>query len=377
MSRNLRILHICSSQAWGGGEISAVKLAKRFQERGNEVVFATKLNTRIMQELQTLNVETVSASFMRHFDPVSVFKLVGLLKHRQIDIVHVHLSRDLVHAYWAVKLGRKVPLVLQKQVSSNINKKDFLHRQIYSQVSEVFVLSNFLKQNIIDTCPISGSKVVVIPGGVRSEDFVVSTETRNRIRKELGISSDELVFGTVGRIDRGKGYEELLNAFDRLVRKKMNVKLVIVGEPTIGETAFAAEMKSLIKKLGIESDIVFTGYRSDIPQILSAFDAFVLASYNEAFGYVIVEALASKLPVIGTNTGGVPDIIQDNENGLLVPPGDANSLMNAMLKLYNDEKLRNRFSISGYERVKKYFDENAILNRIEDEYYKLIDILSL
>ncbi len=372
MRKNLRFLHICSSQAWGGGEISAVKLAKRFQERGNEVLFAAKPNTRIMQELQTLKVETVPLTLRRHFDPISVFKLINLLHHRQIDIIHVHLSRDLVHSYWAVKLGRKVPVVLQKQVSSNVSKKDFIHRQIYSHVSKVFVLSNFLKKNMLDTCPISEAKVVVIPGGVKLEDFIVSSETRLLLRSAWGISSDELVFGTVGRIDRGKGYEELLTAFEQLVQKKMKVRLVIIGEPTIGEPAFAADLHILIKKLGIEKEIIFTGFRSDIPQILSAFDVFVLASYNEAFGYVIVEALVSKLPVIATNTGGVADIIQDGECGLLIPPRDVFSLMNAMQKLYNDEKLRKRFSVTGYNRVKNYFSESLILDRIEEEYYNLI-----
>lgn len=357
--------------------MSAVKLANSLHQRGHEITFIPRLNTHIHKYLNETNIDVIPLRLKRHFDPISSIKLVKIIQHKQIDVIHIHLSRDLVHSYWAVRLGRKVPVILQKQVSSNITKKDFFHRQLYSQVSKIFVLSNFLKQNMLDTCPITADKIIVLPGGVRLEDYKPDPGVRKRLRNEWKIAESEIVVGSIGRIDRGKGYEELLHGFINLLENGLEVRLVIVGEPTVGEPEFALKFMNQIKYHNLEHLVTLTGFRSDIPQVLSAFDIFVLPSHGEAFGYVFVEALAACIPVIATNAGGVPDIIEDGKCGFLVPPYDVKSLTNAMHKLLTDLSLRERFSFSGYERVKHNFDENTILHRIEEEYYKLIEPLSL
>jgi len=369
MSKKLRILHICSSLAWGGGEMSAINLAKNFQKRGHDILFALHPYGRMIKDLEPAGVTTIPVKLHRNFDPVSVYLLVKIMRSRKIDIIHVHLSRDLVHVYWALKfVSQKPPVILHKQVSSKVTKTDFFHRQIYSQVTKIFVLSNFLKENILETCPVRDDEVTVIPGGIDLHKYDVPTGIRDKIRREWNILPSAVVFGTIGRIDRGKGYLELIQAFSELVKNEIDTRLIIVGEPTAGETEFAGELNGLISELNLTGYVQFTGFRSDVAEILSAIDIFVLASYGEAFGYVLLEASASGLPIIATNAGGVPDIVVNGKTGLLIPPHDAESLRNAMRVLASDQTMRVNLGLEGRKIVEKNFVERDILDRIEHEY---------
>ena len=372
MNRTTHILHVCSSLSWGGAEMAAVKLSKQFSQRGYEVVFAVNPKGRIKNELQNSNIELVPINFFRYFDPFTVIKLIRLVRKYNVNIIHAHLSRDLAHLFWVALFLKPLPIILDKQVSSKISKKSFIHRLIYGKVSKIFVLSTYLKQNVLETCPVSDDKVVVIPGGVKLVDYDIASSMRNQIRNEWKLSDDDFVFGTVCRIDRQKGLEELVRAFGRIVKEKPSVKLVVVGEPTAGEPEFSNRLLQIVDELKLTNKIIFTGYRSDVPQVLSAFDLFVLPSYEESFGYVFIEALASRLPVIATNSGGVPDIIEDSVCGVLVPPKNQESLYNAMIRLLNNKLLRDRFSYAGYRRVEEMFLESKRLDQIENEYLELI-----
>jgi glycosyltransferase involved in cell wall biosynthesis len=372
MNNKLRILHVCSSRSWGGAEIAAVKLAEQFSLRGHDIIFAAHPKGRIITKLQNTNIEVIPVSFFRYFDPFTVSKLINLIKKHDIDIVHCHLSRDLAHLYWVTFFVQPLPVILDKQVSSSVSKKNFIHRLIYSKVSKIFVLSTYLERNVLETCPVTEDKVVVIPVGVRLEDYKIPDGVRERIRNEWKLDDDVFVFGTVSRIDRQKGLEELVRAFGSIVRTNHSVKLVIVGEPTVGEPEFAKKLSAIIKELGLENKVLFVGFRSDIPHVLSAFDVFVLPSYAESFGYVYIEALASKLPVIATNAGGVPDIIEDNVCGILVQPKDQKSLYEAMELLSVENGLRKQFGSAGRVRVEEKFLESQAYARIEREYFKLL-----
>jgi len=373
--KKFNLLHICSSLAWGGAEISAVKLALALKERGHNLLFAAHPNGRIIKELMRHDIEVIQMRLLRNFDPIAVFKLIRVLKKKKIDIIHVHMSRDLVHVFWALKfIAHKPPVILQKQVSSKILKKDYFHKKIYSVVSKIFVLSNFLRENVLQTCPVTDDKVVVIPGGIDLSKYEIGEKVRERLRMELNIPDSSIVIGTIARIDRGKGLIELVQAFSKLIENNKDIRLVIVGAPTVGEEKFFEELKDRVSKLKVQELVLFTGFRSDIPEILTVFDIFVLASYGEAFGYVLLEASAARLPIIATDSGGVRDIVEDGETGILVQPYDVESLYRAMDTLMKDAPLRKKLGLLGRQRIEDKFIEENILEKIEQEYQSLLDV---
>jgi glycosyltransferase involved in cell wall biosynthesis len=373
MKRKLKILHICSSLAWGGGEMSAVKLADSFKDRGHDIYFAAHPDGRIFSELQSLAIKSIPVRLLRNFDPISSMKLRAVIRKNDIDILHVHMSRDLVHAYIASSMMKKRPrIILQKQVSSKVSKKDIFHQLIYSHVDKIFVLSNFLCENILYTCPVDENKVMVIPGGINADSYRIDHEDTKNLRTELGIPENSLIIGAIARIDRAKGFTELVNAFAGLSESMGDTLLVIVGEPTFGEENYGKELRELVNSLGLKDRVIFTGYRSDIPKLFSLFDIFALPSHEEAFGYVYIEAMASGLPVIATNSGGALDIISNGETGFLIPPKDVAALRDALIKLLSDHQLRKSFGVRGRKKVDDKFSESEILQKYEDEYYSLL-----
>lgn len=353
--------------------MSAVKLALSFRDAGHEIYFAAHPKGRIYSELKKCGIKTIKARLLRNFDPVSSLILRRAIKRYNIGILHVHMSRDLVHAYLSTALSRKRPrVILQKQVSSKVLKKDLFHRLIYSGVDRIFVLSNFLRANILDTCPVTQEKVRVIPGGINADLYEVNQGGGRNIRAAYSIPEDALVIGAIARIDRAKGLSELVKAFASLPGQYDRVRLVIVGEPTFGEENYDAELRGLVSSSGLGDRVIFTGYRSDIPSVFSAFDLFALPSYEEAFGYVFIEAMAAGLPVIATRSGGVSDIVSDGETGLLVMPKEVESLRGAMIRLLSDRQLRLAYGARGKKKVKEQFSEAKIFKRYEDEYRSLL-----
>ncbi len=319
-------------------------------------------------------IEVIKVRLIRNFDPIAVFKLIRVLKKKKIDIIHVHMSRDLVHVFWALKfISRKPHVILQKQVSSKVLKKDYFHKKIYSIVSKIFVLSNFLRENVLYTCPVTDDKVVVIHGGIDLSKYEIGDKVREKLRTELNIPNNSIVFGTIARIDRAKGLIELVQAFSKLVENNKDIRLIIVGEPTVGEETFFKELKNQVSKLKVQELVLFTGFRSDIPEILSVFDIFVLASYGEAFGYVLLEASAAKLPIIATDSGGVRDIVEDGKTGILVESYDVESLFRAMDTLIKNVSLRKKLGCAGRKRMEARFTKENILDKIEQEYQSLLD----
>ncbi|MBI5022032.1 MAG: glycosyltransferase family 4 protein [Ignavibacteriales bacterium] len=373
MERKLKILHICSSLAWGGAEIAAVKLAHSFKDRGHDIYFAAHPRGRIFAELQTLGIYPIPVRLLRNFDPYSSLKLRLIINKHAIDLLHVHMSRDLVHAYLATSMMNNRPrIILQKQVSSKVSKKDLFHRLIYSHVDKIFVLSNFLRENILNTCPVYENIVTVIPGGINTTLYRLDRDDAKNLRAEFGIPANALVIGSVGRIDRAKGFTELVNALACLPDSFKETRLVIVGEATFGEENYNNELHELVNFLGLKERIIFAGYRSDIHNLFSVFDIFALPSYEEAFGYVYIEAMAAGLPVIAADAGGASDIITDGETGFLVTPKNVDSLKDGLIKLLSDHQLRQRFGVNGKKKVYDKFLESDILQKYENEYYSLL-----
>ena len=371
MKERFQILYYCSSRSWGGAEMSAVKLASQMALRGHSVTFVAHPDSRIISELDTTRIDVVPLKVSFGLGIAALMNIRSIIKKKNIQIIHCHRSGDL-GSFWIMSLmGTMPPIILDRQVSSKIIKKDLYHREVYRRVSKIFVLSGYLERNMLDTAPVTPKQLVVIPGGIRLESYVRSEETRKHIRSEWGIDSSSVVIGCVSRIDEQKGLMKLVHAFAKLIIRVPSVRLVIVGEPTVGEPAFAEELHRRIVELGIAKEILFPGYRSDIPQVLSAFDIFTLPSYEESFGYVFIEAMAAGLPVVATNAGGVPEIVEAGVTGILCAPKNEDEIYMALYKLVQQKELRINFGDAGRQRVEKYFLEHHVLDMVETEYQTL------
>ncbi len=196
------------------------------------------------------------------------------------------------------------------------------------------------------------------------------------IRGEFGIAPDLPTFAIVSRLFPWKGHTELLKALAKVKESTPRFRLLIVGEDdpraTPGGGSYLAELKKLRAELALEEQVVFTGFRSDIANILAASDIFTMPSFEEPFGVAYLEAMALKKPVIALDSGGVPQLVDHGKAGLLSPPYDIDQLASNILVLLRDPERRKLMGAYGRRRVEEYFNPVRMANEIEEVYRRVL-----
>jgi glycosyltransferase involved in cell wall biosynthesis len=195
-------------------------------------------------------------------------------------------------------------------------------------------------------------------------DHYSSTKV-SQIRTELGLNQSDIIGVTVARITKDKGYHILDKTIQRF-KNERNLKFVIVG---IGD--YLSEMQENLSNAVFDKQVFFLKHRHDIQNILKGCDFFILPTLHETLSIALLEASVEGLALIASNTGGIPEIVENNYNGILVTAGDVNELANAIDLVYKDKELRNKFSKNAKKRVKEKFLINTIENKI-DEIYQLL-----
>lgn len=292
------------------------------------------------------------------------------------------VNPDIVHAHWALPQGMAARATKKPYVVTLYGGDVFLAKK--------FGLTGFLDKVLMeagravtittglrDVIREAGVKtaLAIIPAGIKMEEFRSETKGYKEIRKKL-CREDELIVFFVGRFVEKKGISYLIEAFARVIKEVPKAKLVLGGEGPLAE-----EMKELAKWLKIDNKVVFTGRISieDLPKYYCAADIFVAPSIidkygdRETQGVVFLEAMASKKPVIGTSTGGIPDVISNKEVGILVPEKNSEKLADEIIKLLKNKKLREKYAEKGYEHVKKNFTWQKIARDYVKVYRKILD----
>ncbi len=176
-----------------------------------------------------------------------------------------------------------------------------------------------------------------------------------------------LLICTIASLLPHKGIGDLILAFNKVKKKIPNINLLIVGSGPQRK-----ELEELTEKLKIAQDVKFLGTRDDIPEVLKIIDLFVLPSFSEPFGLVILETMASRKPVVGTNIGGIPDIVEDGKTGFLVPPGDPKAQTEAIIKILKDPQKAKQMGDAGRRRLEKHFSSEAMVEKIANLYKQLL-----
>jgi len=184
------------------------------------------------------------------------------------------------------------------------------------------------------------------------------------VRKELGIPQDAVVIGTVTRLSPQKAPLVFVKAAQLIAAQYPKAHFVIVGDGPLRE-----EVESMIQELGLSEQIHLTGLRSDVPDLLAAFDIFTLSSLWEGLPRVLPQAMAAGLPIVASAIDGSMEIINDHVNGRLFPPGDHAAMAQAIIDLIENPEAKEKMVLKGYETVRE-FDVNLMVNQIEDLYIK-------
>jgi glycosyltransferase involved in cell wall biosynthesis len=209
-------------------------------------------------------------------------------------------------------------------------------------------------------------KIISIPTGTDLNRFNPD-RVKGNIREELGIDQDTPLVGSISIIRTEKGYPYFLEAAQEILKVKPEARFLIVGYEPKGDT-----LAQEVRRQGLDDRVFMPGLREDIPDILARLDVFVLCSLREAFGQAIAQALAMERPVVATNVGGIPELIKNNQTGLLVPPADSKALAKAILELLENRKKALKLGKNGRRLIEEKFSQKAMIDKIEVLYQELL-----
>jgi glycosyltransferase involved in cell wall biosynthesis len=371
----LNILQVCLSTSWGGLEMSALKMTKYFSDRGHRSFCLCKKRSELHRNLHKNGVPHFSLNIHSHYSPWNMFKIRRLIKKNGINVVHSHFLRDL----WLLSpalcgLPQIEFFATCHMLFSRIKKKDWGHRLIYRRLRKIIALTWIAREFHLKCLPLSPEDMVVIPNGVDLSRFSPEKYSRNSIRNEFMIKGDEPLVGLIGRLDQSKGQEELVYAAREVVKEFPACKFLIVGEKTKGGgKGFLNKIQNLIKELHLQDNIIMTGFRTDTPEILKALDIFVFPSYKETFGISLLEAMAMTIPIVATNSGGVPEILDHGKCAILIPPREAPPLAEAIKRYLSNPGFAEKMALKARKRVEEEYDLNLVLDKIEQLYLNSLD----
>ncbi len=343
-----------------------------FAEAGYEVVGMSAAGPHV-ERLGELGIRHIAVEhFTRSNNPIddirSFVELLRLFRWVRPDIVHTHNPKPGILGRIAARLTR-TPLVVNTQHGMWAQPTDRRRRRwpVYTAERIAAAFGDVeLVQNpedvatLIDVLKVPAERVRLLGNGIdltRFDPAAVDPGIRSALRAEWGVGDDEIVCLVVGRLVREKGVVELLDAAERLAG---TVRFVIVGpsdddkSDAIGDTG--------------ESDVVFTGQRTDMPECYSAGDIFVTASWREGFPRSAMEAAAMGLPTVATDIRGNRQVIADGETGLLVPVREARSIAAAIEALASDPERRAEMSTAARRRAAAEFDQQRVIDRTLDAY---------
>ena len=330
-------------------------------------------NSRLHKEAvkQNLLVHPLKAS--GYFHPIEIFKLIRILQKEKYDLLHTQASKDLWVIVPALKLiGSNIPLFLTKQVGSFIIKKDKLHQWIYNRITYTLAISEVIKRNLLETCPLTEEKILLLHNAVDTQKFDPGKIDKQKVRKEFSFTDGEIVTGMLARFSPGKGHEEVLFAAEKLNKKFSNLKFFIVGEASRGEEVYANQIKKLAVDYNLQN-IVFADFRSDTPDVLAALDIFCFPSHSEAFGIALVEAMAMGIPSVCSNSDGILDIAIDGETSFLFEKKNGNDLAEKLERFIASKEKREQFGKASRERAVKFFDINFLTEKVISIYKQALN----
>jgi len=345
----MNVLIVNSSKGAGGIETHSVTLAAALLKKRQTVYLACPAGSPLEKDAMAHSVPVIDFSIMNSADVKAIFKLKNIFRATAANVLIVNRGKDYWPATVATRLAGKRIVLVRHQAD---RLKKVTRWLVSNQVDGVVAVSRFIRDGMVDY-GIPLEKIQVIHNAVDFSAFTSLYSERDQVRKELGIGADDVVIGFVGAMTEGKGIFELLKAFYGLATRRSRLKLLYVGK--------GPDMEELKKEARVlEGRVIFAGHRRDVARMYAAMDVFVLPSTcREAFGMVLIEAMSMGKPVIATRIGGIPEIIEHGENGLIVPPGDSSALARAIWELTEVPSLREKLALNAIDSVALRFSDDV------------------
>ncbi len=377
-----RIVHVIARLNVGGPAIHVIQMSHHLARRGHQVTVIKGKESAsegdMLEMAADWGVEPIELPELgREISPLgdarTLWRLVRLLRRLRPDIVHTHTAKAGTLGRIAARLaGVKIVVhtfhghVLAGYFSARKSRLFLaIERALARITSRIITLTESQRREIVGLG--IGGSVIALPLGMDLTPYRQLEEFRGRLRRELGLEGRFLV-GLVARLVPIKNVGDFIRAAARVAEQDAEACFLIVGD---GE--LRAAMEELARGLGLGPErLRFLGFRDDLQTIYADLDLLVLCSRNEGSPVAIMEAMAAGIPVVAAAVGGVPDLVADDQSGVLVPPGDPGALAGAIESLRRDPLRRRRFGAAGRERIFMSYELDTVVARYDHFYRELL-----
>jgi glycosyltransferase involved in cell wall biosynthesis len=324
----------------------------------------------------TVIPEIVTAFSLAPRDARALVKLYILIRREKPHIVHTHTAKAGFLGRVAARLAG-VPVIVHTFHGHVLHgyygpmKNELLRRveQSLAWVTDRLVtVSEQVKNELVGYGIAKAEKISVVPLGFDLDPFLNSHAQQGEFRREMGLSDEHKLVGIVGRIFPIKNHALFLESAARIAAQEPAARFVVVGDGV-----FRPNLENQARELGITDRVLFTGWRRDLPRIYADLNVLVVSSDNEGTPVSAIEAMASSCPVVATRVGGLPDLIQDQKTGRLVPPRDAAALAGAVLGLLNNPQTACELGQNAMEAVRQRFTVQRLLSDMDHLYTELLE----
>jgi len=361
----IRVVEIMATGTNGGAQEHVYNLVSRLDRDAYDVSVVSLSPGSGARKIERLDVPVTVID--EPDDAIATGILAAHLADVRPDVIHNHMYRaEVVGTKAAIALGEaglRRPWVISTVHSSRVRAcedQDEM-RRLTPSINHLIVVSEAIDRKVVAEGRTAAPRTLIY-NGVDLERYD-HQEPCCTLREEFGMEPESQIVGVVGRLELEKGHPTLLEAWPLVLREVPLAYLMIVGE---GSRLDA--LQETAHELGITRHVVFTGRRDDIPAVTAAFDVAVLPSYREAQGLTILEAMALSRPVVASNVGGIPEMIEDGVTGLLVPPHDPPALAAAIARLLRDHQLADVIGRAGHDLTHDRFCVQLMVNAIQDLY---------
>ena len=385
----VRILRVIARLNMGGPALHVAYLTAGLRERGYDTTLVAGSLARgedsmsfvaDARDVEVVHIDELGREISPFRDLVATVRLARLIRRERPDILHTHTAKaGTVGRVAALLAGRRAPRIVVHTFHGHVLRGYFgplrsrffrlLERRLAAHTTALVAVSPQVRDDLVALGIAPRERFVVIRLGIELDERVAGAANgRLESRRYLGIAPGRFAVGWIGRMTAVKRTDDVLVAFKRLRDDGVDAVLCMVGDGPD-----RAQLEQRAHELGVVRNTLFLGYQEDVAQFYAAFDALVLPSSNEGTPVSAIEALAAGRPVVATRVGGVPDVVEEGQDGFLVEPGDTDDLAKRLGQLARDPELRKRMGRAGRDRVLPRYAVERLVDDVDRLYRSLLE----
>lgn len=358
----MKILHIEMGRHVYGGAKQVLHLIEGLKSRGIENMLVCEHDAEISNFAEPY-AKIVALKTGGDIDLLTIFKLIGIIRRHRPNIVHIHSRRGVD---WFGGIAAKLtgtPVVLSRRVDNPESRIATLLK--YALFNKTVAISQGIA-NVLLKQGLSTNKLRVIHSAIDTSIYDRAYH-KDQLLELFNLPQNAIVLGVIAQLIPRKGHQFLLNVLPNIIRKAPNTKVVFFGQGS-----HQATLQASAQQLGIAKHVVFAGFRHDLAELIGCLDVVVHPALMEGLGVSLLQAGAAGVPLIGSDAGGIPEIVRDGLTGLLVAPGDQRGLENAVMTLVEDESLREKYGSAARTYVREHFSVDTMIDGNLQLYRELL-----